>query len=240
MCPEGTCEDCLIKLRSKFKDIFGKRHHLLSCFQQPLSPHTSLPFLPSWILLAPVKPPLPYWRVVEPHVPGHWDGLAMVVARPDQCPSHGECLLSLLVHSLGAEPSSKGDQPAVKSLLLSAESQCIMQCVLRHPCSVCHGFVFISFGFWTSTLANCSAPEHFPCSKWCSQCFLCLRYLQKEKHIHPTWVFCRHTWPSVPSPELHSATLHVFTVCLPVYAPSLMKWAGHTGSQKQTFYHLAV
>ena len=74
--------------------------------------------------------------------PGHWDGLPMATARPEQCGQHGEALPSLPAQGLGAEPSSKGDseQQPVKSLLPPTESKYMMQHVLRHPCDFCHGF----------------------------------------------------------------------------------------------------
>lgn len=61
MCPERTCEDCLIKLRSKFKGVFEERHNLLNCWQHlPLSQKalsTNVPFLPHRVTPQPWQSP---------------------------------------------------------------------------------------------------------------------------------------------------------------------------------------
>lgn len=144
MCPERVCEDCLIKLRSKFNNLFGERHHLLSCCQQPLIPNTSIPFLSGWISSSPSKAHavLLKTKTGDLHGPralgwsSHGCGQARAAAPAWGMPAEPP------VHSLGVEPSSKGDckQPAEQSLLLPPASQYTEQCALRHPCAFCHGF----------------------------------------------------------------------------------------------------
>lgn len=86
MCPERTCEDCLIKLRSKFKGVFEERHNLLNCWQHlPLSQKalsTNVPFLPHWVTPQP-------WQ--SPQYPAEGRGRELCSPGALECSSHDHC-----------------------------------------------------------------------------------------------------------------------------------------------------
>ena len=163
MCPETTCEDCLIKLRSKFKDVFGERHNLLNCCQHlQVSQEvcsTNVPILPWWIPLpAPAKPASPCRsrRAGSCMAPGHWDGLPTVTVSPTSGPSTGSpCPAS--------PPKGLVQSPAARETASSnLWSPCFPQQKASTWCSEYYdipvtfaiAFTCIIFGFWTSELVN--------------------------------------------------------------------------------------
>lgn len=147
MCPERTSEDCLIKLRSKFKGIFGERHHLLNCCQHFLvsqdANSTNIPFLPCWIPRHPQQSPHYLAKEGQGAVWPRATGMVFPWPLPGQTSglSMGSPCQASLPKDLVQSPAARErEQQPVKSSLPPTESQYLMQGILRHPCDFCPGF----------------------------------------------------------------------------------------------------
>lgn len=199
MCLERTCENCLIKLRSKFKGAFEERHNLLSCWQhlpvwqKALS--TNVPFLSCYVIPQP-------WQ--SPQCPTEGPGRELCGPRM--------LLLTPLPEGL-AQQQETGGSNLWKPCLLPLKAHIwgrVYQCIVRNPCDFCHSLLVHQLqllNFWASKLCICFKHlENFHAfSTTPSKCFFSVRslltYLQKEKRVCPEAEFSWQTLPPLLGPR---------------------------------------